>query len=47
MIRNLDETRLFKILTAFYRSQLTQAVPQWVKLMQKLPWSHPPADNEP
>jgi len=46
MIRNLDEMRLFKILTAFYRSQLTQAVPQWVKLMQKLPWSHKPADDE-
>ncbi len=46
MIRNLDEMRLFKILTAFYRSQLTQAVPQWVKLMQKLPWSRKPADDE-
>lgn len=37
MIRNLDEERLFKILTAFYRAQLTQAVPKWVKYLQKLP----------
>lgn len=46
MIRNLDETRLLKILTAFYRSQLTQVVPQWVKLLQKLPWSQKTADDE-
>ncbi len=40
MIRNLDETRLFKILVAFYRSQLTQVVPKWVKMLEKLPWGH-------
>ncbi len=37
MIRNLDEQRLFKILTAFYRAQLTQVVPKWVEFLQKFP----------
>jgi diadenylate cyclase len=39
MIRNLDEARLLKILQAFYRSQLTQTRPFWIKLRHKLPWS--------
>jgi len=46
MIRNLDQTRLFKILVAFYRNQLTQELPGWLKLWQKLPWLKLPENNQ-
>lgn len=36
MIRNLDQTRLLKILTAFYRPQLTQTNSYWNNLRRKL-----------
>ena len=36
MIRNLDQSRLQKILLAFYRARLAQNVPAWLKLAQRL-----------
>ncbi|MFQ5578003.1 MAG: diadenylate cyclase CdaA [Anaerolineae bacterium] len=41
MIRNLDQARLLKILKAFYRAQLTQTTPSWLKFRRKLPSGKP------
>jgi len=38
MIRNLDKTRLLKILTAFHRAQLTEDESTWSKFERFLPW---------
>ena len=35
MIRNLNEARLFKILSAFYKNQLVQEIPAWVKFVER------------
>jgi len=41
MIRNLNEARLFKILSAFYRSQLAQEIPAWVKFVERFSRTKP------
>jgi len=46
MIRNLNETRLFKILSAFYRTQLVQEVPAWVKFLERFSRTKAPTPKE-
>ncbi len=46
MIRNLNETRLLKILSAFYRNQLTQEIPAWVKFIERFSRVKPSPQDE-
>lgn len=45
MIRNLNEARLFKILSAFYKNQLAQEIPTWIKFVERFSWIKPSPKN--